>query len=376
MKKVLHITNWYPNKWNNLDGIFIKRQFDVFSQVTKGDLVHVQVREGDKLLAFKHLRYSDNEEGYYLFTKIKANKIIELLTTFLLMYVLLKKNYRQYDILHFHIAYPLLIHYYIWKNFIKKPVIVSEHWSAYHYNFYMPKESRKLNGIKRIFKQNIPLITVSEALLRDIENFSGMEQKKYTVIPNVVDTTIFSNKKRVENNVPTFFIVNIWSKIKNPFPMLKGFSKLHKQKIPFLLKIGGYGVLVEEMKKFVNQNNLNNKIIFLGKMDKYDIANEYNSSDAYLLSSKYETFSVVCAEALCCGTPLLGQKIDAVLEYTRSKDMLIVAKDNADEWEKTLKFFLKRRNRFNRDEIAEYYQKYFSKERIAEKYEYILEEIT
>ncbi len=33
MKKVLHITNWYPNKWDNIGGIFIQEQYKVFSKV-------------------------------------------------------------------------------------------------------------------------------------------------------------------------------------------------------------------------------------------------------------------------------------------------------------------------------------------------------
>jgi len=88
MKKILHITNWYPNKWDDLEGIFVKEQYKVFSEVADCHLVNVQVRTGKKLFEYQHIDYSDNEEGYYFLTKIKSTKIIEVLTTLLLLWAL------------------------------------------------------------------------------------------------------------------------------------------------------------------------------------------------------------------------------------------------------------------------------------------------
>jgi len=375
MKKVLHITNWYPNKWNDLDGIFIKEQFNIFSEVTKSHLLHVQVRKGDKFLQYMHINYSSVEEGYYLLTKFKSNKIIELLTTILLLWALLKSNYKKYDLLHFHIAYPLLIHYYIWKKIIKIPVILSEHWTAYHFNFYMPKDTKKLDGIKRIFKQSIPLITVSKALLKDIQKFANTKTFESTIIPNIINKKYFRYEYSKSNEVPTFFIVNIWSSMKNPFPLLKGFAKLNEQKKIFHLYIGGYGDLLDDMQQFVKKNGFDDKVIFLGKMDKLQIANAYNRADAYLFSSKYETFSVVCAEALCSGLPLIGPKMDAVLEYARKKDILIVEKNEDFFWARALSAFMNHRRNYDRQEISKWYSDYFAFDKIKKQYVEFLEQV-
>ena len=251
MKKVLHITNWYPNKWDNIEGIFVKEQYKVFSEVTDSYLVNVQVREGKKLFEYQYIDYSETEKGYYLLSKIKSQKIIEILTTFLLLWALIKSDYKKYDLLHFHIAYPLLTYYSWWKRVITKPILISEHWSAYHFNFYMPKETKKLDRVKKIFRQNIPLIAVSKALLKDIQIFSGTENFPATVIPNVIDTESFLPGEKQHNTIPRFFIVNVWRPIKKPFAMLKAFAQLTAEGKSFELIIGGYGELLEEMKKFV-----------------------------------------------------------------------------------------------------------------------------
>ncbi len=48
-------------------------------------------------------------------------------------------------------------------------------------------------------------------------------------------------------------------------------------------------------------------IIFLGKItDQKKLAQWYSVSDVTLLTSKKETFSMVVAESLCCGTPVVG----------------------------------------------------------------------
>jgi glycosyltransferase involved in cell wall biosynthesis len=365
MKKILHITNWYPNTWNDLDGIFIKKQFEVFSEITDSHLINVQVRNSKKFIEYKYIKYSENEEGYYLLTKIKSNKIIELLTTFLLLWALIKTNYKKYDLLHVHIAYPLMIHYFIWKKFIKLPIIISEHWSAYHFNFYMPKENKKLNGIKRIFRQGIPLITVSKSLLKDIQEFSYTTDFSYEIIPNIIHEKVFYNKENLTTKIPTFFIVNEWSKIKNPFPMLEAFSKLDQ---PFILKIGGYGELYKKIKEFIKTYKMEKQVIIFEKMSSKEIAKELNNSDAYLFSSNYETFSVICAEALSCGCPLIGPTLPAIVEYTDEKNALLFKENDINSWIKTINEFIQNKENFNREKISEKAKKYFSNNTVQTKY--------
>ncbi len=45
--------------------------------------------------------------------------------------------------------------------------------------------------------------------------------------------------------------------------------------------------------------------------DKLRLAMLYAMADVTVLTSKRETFSMVCAESLCCGTPVVGFKAGA-----------------------------------------------------------------
>jgi glycosyltransferase involved in cell wall biosynthesis len=370
MKKILHITNWYPNKSNDIEAIFIKEQFDLFSKVTDSTLVHVEVRyDAKKWLKFEKIEYSDTETGYYIHTRIKSFRLIEFLTCFLLLYVLKKANYKNYDLLHFHISYPLLTYYHKFKKFINKSIILSEHWSAFHYNFYMPKTTKKLNRIKNIFNQKIPLITVSKALLEDIHEFSGTKEFPSVVIPNVIDYSVYKYKElQLIKKVPVFFIVNSWREIKNPIPMINAFSELKKNRIAFELKIGGYGDYLDKIKLRVEELDMGDCVEFLGKMNKLQIAKQMQNANAYLFSSKYETFSAVCAQALCCGCPIIGPSIPAIQEYAGIKEMINLETDNMDGWIKALKLFIEKQESFNRKEIAKNAIVYLSHEKIQQQY--------
>ncbi|MFK5976795.1 MAG: glycosyltransferase family 4 protein [Sulfurovum sp.] len=373
-RKILHITSWYPNSWNDIEGIFIHEHYRLYSKVFDSHLINVQIKEGKKIFEYQHREYSKDEEGYYIFTKIKSQKIIELLTTFLLLWVLFKSSYKNYNLIHFHIAYPLLIDYFLWKKIIKVPILISEHWSVYHFNFYMPLSTKKLNGIKRIFRQNIPLVTVSKALLKDIEEFVGVKIAQTKIIPNAIDENCFYFKKTPSNKVVHFFIVNHWRKIKNPFPLLEGFAKLASSNIDFILNIGGAGELEEEMKIFVKRYGFEDKVQFFGKMNKVQIAEQLYRSDAYLYSSEYETFSVVSAQALCCGIPLIGPAIPAILEYTDETSLLALEENTPIEWERVLKNFIANRDNYNHKQIAENINLYLSSSSIQKSYKDLINE--
>lgn len=370
MKKILHITNWYPNKWHNLEGIFVKKQFKLFAEVFPSHLINVQVRHSNSIFKYRHVIYSDDEEGFYIFTKVKSVKLIEIMTSLLLLWSLSKSKYKNYKLLHFHIAYPLLNYYSWWKKLIKLPLIITEHWSAYHYNFYLPKSTRKLKRVKYIFKQKIPVISVSKALLFDIQKFSGSEDFPSIVIPNVIDRIYFDCKnKSSSSDKPTFFMVNVWRRIKNPFPMLDAFSKLSKSGFEFELRIGGYGDLMSEIQAYVVKSGLSSHVSFLGKLNNQEIAKELSSASAYLFSSDYETFSVACAQALSSGCPLIGPPLPAILEYAKiNEDIIIVDKNLKQDWINSIRFFNSNVSNYKRDKIAKKAGKLFSVNKIKKSY--------
>ena len=82
-------------------------------------------------------------------------------------------------------------------------------------------------------------------------------------------------------------------------------------------------------------------ITFLGKVsDPKQLAAFYTHADLTVLTSKRETFSMVCAESLCCGTPLVGFEAGAPERIALPEYSEFVPYGDLDALEAALKAWL------------------------------------
>lgn len=366
--RVLHIANWFPNPWNDLEGLFVRDQIELFNEVANSSTIVVQVRNHtNNRLIFRQVDLGSDAQGHYLFTKFKSGLATRILTTTLLLIALTKIRFWKFDVLHFHIAYPLLSYPSFLRFILRRPMLVSEHWSAYHFNFYLPSDSKSLAPLRRPFSSRIPVLAVSQALLNDIYRFSCRDDFKGYIVPNTFPLHGYSEKL---NTVPILFAVNCWTEIKNPIPMLEGLILATQSGSRFHLVLGGYGPLYTTMKAKVQDSSLAMCTTVFEKMTKPQIAEQLARADGYLFSSHYETFSIACAEALGAGVPLLGPEIPAIAEYATTDDWFEVEHGDAKSWEAAIEGFLRALNsgKYRGHDIAERAAKRFSKSAVQSAY--------
>jgi L-malate glycosyltransferase len=372
---ILHIANWYPNPWDSIEGNFVRDQIRVFSRVIPAEVVVVQVRTSPgRWPRFERHELDLGARGYFLLARMRPGRVLELLSTLLLLWVLIRERAWRFDALHFHIAYPLLIHVHLWHRLFRKPILISEHWTAYHFNFHLPEGSRGLTAMRRPFQQGFPVLAVSQALLNDVKAFAQRNDFKGFVLPNVVPLHGATVKRR---NVPVLFTVKRWVKLKNPLPMLEGLNRAAEDGVAFRLVIGGYGPLLDKMTAFVESSSLHSRTTFTGRMTKPQISEQLAQSDAYLFSSDYETFSIACAEALGAGVPLIGPDIPAIAEYAGTEDWMRVSTRDATGWHAAVCSFLDdlRENKWHRVDIARRAADRFSENALGRHYRQVMKSL-
>lgn len=365
---ILHIANWYPGPWDSVEGNFIRDQIAVFRQELPAEVVVVQVRPTPgRWPRFTRPALEGGARGYILQAQVRQGKILEWLSTLLLVMVLLRERAWRFEALHFHIAYPLLMHVRLWRWLVRKPIMISEHWSAYHYNFHLADGSRALAALRRPFQQGFPVLAVSGALLTDIRAFAQRDDFQGVVLPNVVPLHGPTDAQRKR---PVLFAVNRWVSVKSPMPMLEGLARAADAGLDFHLVIGGYGPLIDAMTAYVTTSALRPRTLFVGKMTKPDIAAQLAQSDGYLFSSDYETFSVACAEALGAGVPLIGPHIPAIAEYAGPQDWATVPQRSAEGWEGAIRDFVDRwqRSDWDRGAISQRARSQFSECKLRARY--------
>lgn len=367
--KILHITNWYPTKHNPFCALWIKRHIDSLPSTQENKVYHVEVKKGK--LALRIFRNEDKSRSILIYLPFEVWIIYEFIS-FLFVALILIKNHRYYQLINFHIAYPNCTYLHLLKNLVKmRPVVITEHWSAYHFDFNI-NSPHKLSRIRKIFQQN-EVIAVSHALADDIERFSGRNLPIH-VLPNVVDTGIFNYKYLSQfHDSGNFFMVSQWKLPKNPFVIIEAWPHLVELYPHFILRIGGYGPLQEEMKDAVIRLNMEDHILFLGSLQAVEIAFEMNQSAAFIHCSEYETFSVVCAEALCCGTPIIASNTGGIKELVNPSNGIFIEENNIISFLSSIELFV--RSTYDRQLIAYEAHNKFSAKNVGDKYFDILNRI-
>ena len=364
--KVLHLTNWYPSLDQPFKASWIERQIRALDTFCFNEVYHIEVvtgpfklRNDPGMLGNKVLRLSFPLDIWFL---------KEIMTSVLVLYALfIKIKLRDYDVVNFHIAYPLCTYLHFYQNFLKKPIVITEHWSAYHLNFGINKD---LHRIRKIFNNNVTWITVSEALKGDLMKFSRNTTLNAFVVPNIVDSGTFTYSHQEKHN--RFFMVSYWKKPKNPFLILSVFRYFLKQNPGIKLRIGGFGPQEEQIINYIEKMKLGQSVEYLGSLKPEEIAEEMNKAMAFLHCSEYETFSVVCAEALSCGTPVIASAVGGLIEIIEESNGILVKKNTETDWLKALGSFINSRDSYNSKVINNKTINKFSASKIGKSYVSIL----
>ena len=143
---------------------------------------------------------------------------------------------------------------------------------------------------------------------------------------------------------------------------------------------GGYYVL-ELAKKFKDEKeivfvvagNVTTKIempdnvILLGKVTNQELlAKYYSMANLTILTSQFETFSMVCAESLCSGTPVVGFKAGAPEQISIQQYSEFVEYGKIDELESAVKNWLNKS--LNKKEIANMAKEKYSNQKMLDNY--------
>ena len=172
---------------------------------------------------------------------------------------------------------------------------------------------KKMKKSFESFNDNLIVTSVSPWLMERAKLSPIFEGKRHEVVLNGLDISIFhpydtveikkkyglKDEKIIFHATPDFN--DDPNHIKGGYYVIKLAEMMKSQNVKFIVA----GKYREGLK-------VPNNIILLGKVnDQPLLAKYYSMADITLLTSRKETFSMVTAESLCCGTPVVGFKAGA-----------------------------------------------------------------
>lgn len=225
------------------------------------------------------------------------------------------------------------------------------------------------------FNDNLVVTSVSPWLMERAKLSPILNDKKHEVVLNGVNTDIFHfydtselrsqmglNGVKVIFHATPSFDDNI-NNIKGGYHVLKLAEKMLDENVKFVVA-GDYpdGLKVPS------------NVILLGKVaDQELLAKYYSMANVTLLTSKKETFSMVTAESLCCGTPVVGFKAGAPEQIAIPEYSSFVDFGDLESLHEEMKKFLA--ESFLKMDIALTSSCKYAKQTMTENYLKIYEEI-
>jgi len=332
---ILFLTFWYPSTAEPYKGIFVKEHAKAIKFAGANiTVVALNLKHGSGLLKKQYEEFID-ENGIptHLITiesaiHKKLYAFPPLLYSIVNSYIKKKRLIIETaNIIHANIIAPCgIVGYWLSKKY-NVPLIITEHWSKID-------RFMKLNIFSGTAKQAYAsakgISVVSGFLEKKVRQYVPAD-KKIVIIPNVVNTATFYFQPKTKTDRVHFTAVATWELPKLPFLFVEALNEVSlKTNQQFELNLVGEGSQAEEIKRRVL--NLNFKINFLGRLTKEQIALKLFNTDYFLHASQIETFSVVVAEALCTGTPVLASNVGALPELIQQPTNGILCINTPQDW--------------------------------------------
>ena len=214
---------------------------------------------------------------------------------------------------------------------------------------------------------NLVVTSVSEWLNNRAKESPFFKDKELKVVLNGIDTantfipSEFEKLKEELSLKDEKIVLHVTANFKDP---IKGGSyvmeiakRLEKYNIKFII-VGPNS----------KTDNLSDNVITLSKTENQKkLAELYSMADITLLTSLRETFSMVSAESLSCGTPLIGFKAGGPETIAIKNFSAFIEQGNIDMLEKAIIENLEMKNKFS-EAIAKEAKLKYSKERMFNQY--------
>ncbi|SHJ93696.1 glycosyltransferase family 4 protein [Desulforamulus aeronauticus] len=219
------------------------------------------------------------------------------------------------------------------------PVVFTYHTLYDQYTHYVPL----IKDLSKEFTRKVTVsfcnqcdlvITPTQIICTHIENMGVKSNIRW--LPTGIDLTEFSSLDRtwlkkkfgLDPGEPVLLFVGRAAKEKNiPF-VIDGFAKILEQYHKASLVIVGEGPETLNLKKYVKELALSERVFFTGNLSRVDLVNAYGGADLFVFSSATETQGIVIAEAKAAGLPVVAVNAFGVANMVSDgEDGYLVAMD-------------------------------------------------
>lgn len=297
--KILQVGKFYPIK-----GGVEKVMYDIMSGLSGCKITCDMLCAAIPGQASGEFRINEYSRLYCMPTMLKL--AATMLSPSMIMQMRRLRN--SYDVIHIHHPDPMACLALFFSGYKGKVIL---HW---HSDILKQKLLLKLySPFQRWLINRADVIVGTTPVYVKESSFLQSVQHKITHIPIGIEPLKpdINQVERIRNSYKGKKIIFSLGRLVE----YKGFSYLIEAASElgdeYVFLIGGTGPLRESLQDQINSKGLRERVILLGHIRDEDIANFFEVSDLFVLSSvmKTEAFAIVQIEAMSCGTPIVATQI-------------------------------------------------------------------
>jgi len=168
-------------------------------------------------------------------------------------------------------------------------------------------------------------VVTTEALKKYVVEKHGIKEGKVAVIPNFVNTEVFRPLKDVKREKGRICFVGRLDPEKNLFALLQAIKNLENVSLS-MIGNGSQRVALEEK---AQEGNIN--VEFLGNLPNYQLPQELNRAELFVLPSLYEGHPKTILEAMACELPVIGTDVEGIREVIAHRKTGYLCGTSAEE---------------------------------------------
>lgn len=343
--KILIIPSWYPSEAEPIKGIFFKELAEALASAgNEVGVLYINVSRQVKQEGMKYALVNGVHE--YRYNKknrtpgIKAGMKLQRKKSAEKAFAEVAGKFGKPDIIHLE-SCDMIDVAEICADGFGCPIAYTEHLS----NVLTSTPGSELyDKFKHTLERSTAAIAISK-VFADKMTEAGASP---VIIPNGIDTSQF------EVSAPDELVVKALGSlrtIKRYDVLVEAFAKACSS-IDAKLILGGKGSEEANLKAMVKALGIEDKVAFVGEVAKKDVPDFYKDASIFVCSSDTETFSVVTAEALCAGVPVVATRCGGPEGMIDETNGILVDTGDSDQMAEAIIKIAEAMDKYDRKEIA------------------------
>jgi len=311
---ILFLPRWYPGRTDPQLGVFIRKHAEA-AALRHGVSVICPIPDPALRGGLQEDYFVRSEVMTYVVYYPQHDGVLSRLRNGLAYFRAWRRALRaarfdtpSFHLVHVHVLLKPLILGWVLSRALRIPLIVTEHWTGYVLGFFRTKPwwYRKTAGFLLRYAS---FVTTVSSSLRDAMVNSGLRHPAYRVLPNVVEVSASEPVSLGTDRKVILTVADLVERNKNVAGVLKVVAEIYALRDDFEHHIVGDGPDAAMLKDMARTLGLLDEVVFFhGRKSNEEVAGYLRACDFLVVNSHVETFSVVAAEAMACGKPVIATR--------------------------------------------------------------------